>query len=103
MRRSRGRCSTPITTLTALSIICLSLIAPACRRPARKEKRTTQPTKAPVRINYPGSRAGFVELTRKAARALVHVYTDTEVRGGPADWFPASESAGPPSDWIAER
>jgi serine protease Do len=84
----------------ALLLVAALLTAlTACRRrPSASDARPGPDGEAAaaVKIVYPAAPSSFVELARKAARAVAHLYTDVPVRDGPADWFPAEGQRGTP-------
>jgi serine protease Do len=84
----------------ALLLVAALLTAlTACRRrPSASDARSGPDGKAAaaVKIVYPSAPSSFVELARKAARTVAHLYTDVPVRDGPADWFPAEGQRGTP-------
>lgn len=89
-------------TLCGVGLACLMAVSSgACRRrnPQKAAPDAEPQTPGPIKIVYPSAPRSFVKIASKATAALVHIYADAPVRGGPAELLPPSpESAGPPAD-----
>lgn len=81
-------------------LVAALLVAPGCRR--REELGAAAPDAgegpAPVRIVYPSAPGSFVKVIERAARSVIHLYTDLPVRDGPADWFPGGPAHPSPGE-----
>jgi len=101
LRRHRDPHALRGVGLACVLVAVLAVPSGGCRR---RNAQETDPdaaaqTPGPVNIVYPSAPRSFVNIASKATAALVHIYADTPVRGGPAELLPPSpESAGPPAD-----